>query len=146
MKIMVFTEGTATDAPSREQRGDYTSYASTEGAVDKLTKWQRQGAEICYLTSRRWNENENLEAVRATLRRFNFPAGELYYRRRGEEYVDVVARVLPDVLIEDDCKSIGWDEVITPKLRAEWGIRGIVVPEFGGLAHLPGDHHELLSL
>ena len=146
MKIMVFTEGTATDAPSPEQRRDYASYVPTEGAVDKLSRWQRQGAEICYLTSCRWNENESLEAVRATLRRFNFPAGELCCRQEGEEYVDVVARVLPDVLIEDDCESIGWDEVITPKLRAEWGIKGIVVPEFGGLAHLPDDHQELLSL
>ncbi|MBI2913697.1 MAG: hypothetical protein HYY03_07230 [Chloroflexi bacterium] len=146
MKIMLFTEGTATDAPSREQRKDYASYVPTESAVEKLTKWQRQGAEICYLTSRPWSESENLNAVQATLRRFNFPAGELYYRQQGEEYVDVVARVRPDVLIEDDCKSIGWDEVITPKLRTEWGIKGIIVPEFGGLAHLPNDHQELLSL
>jgi len=146
MKIMVFTEGTATDAPSREQRRDYASYVPTEGAVDKLTKWQLQGVEICYLTSRRWNEDENLEAVQATLRRFNFPAGELYYRQEGEEYVDVVARVRPDVLIEDDCKSIGWDEVITPKLKTEWDIKGIVVPEFGGLAYLPDDCQGLLRL
>jgi hypothetical protein len=145
MKIMVFTEGTATDAPSPEQRKDYASYVPTEGAVDKLTKWQRRGAEICYLTSRRCSEDENLKAVQATLRRFNFPAGKLYCRQQGDEYVDVVARVRPDALIEDDCRSIGSDEVITPKLKTEWGVKGIVVPEFGGLAHLPDDYKELLG-
>jgi hypothetical protein len=42
-------------------------------------------------------------------------------------------------LIEDDCKSIGADEVahrqLRPALRAR--TRSIVVPEFGGVDHLP---------
>jgi hypothetical protein len=33
--------------------------------------------------------------------------------------------------------------VITPKLKPEWNIHGIVVPEFGGLAHLPDDPEQL---
>ena len=142
MKILVFTEGTATKHPSKEQFFDVSLFIPTEGSIEKLTKWQEQGAEICYLTSQRWNEHP--ETVEATLRRFNFPVGELYCRDEGETYVDVVARVRPDVLIEDDCKSIGWDEVITPKLKGEWQITGIVVPEFGGLTHLPDDHKALL--
>lgn len=144
MKILVFTEGTATKHSSQEQFFDVASFVPTEGTVEKLIKWRGQGAEICYLTSQRWNDNP--QAVETTLRRFNFPAGELYYRREGEDYVDVVGRVRPDVLIEDDCKSIGWEEVITPKLKAEWGIKGIIAPEFGGLAHLPDGHQELLRM
>ena len=144
MKVLVFTEGTATGPPSQEQFFDVPSFVPTEGTVEKLTGWHEQGTEICYLTSRRWNGSP--QTVEAALRRFDFPAGELYYRREGEDYVDVVRRVQPDVLIEDDCRSIGWDEVITPKLRAEWGIKGIIVPENGGLAHLPDDHRELLSM
>ncbi|MDP2949766.1 MAG: hypothetical protein Q8P22_09555 [Chloroflexota bacterium] len=144
MKILVFTEGTATKHPSQEHFFDVASFVPTEGTVEKLTMWRAQGAEISYLTSQRWNDNP--QAVEATLRRFNFPAGELYYRREGEDYVDVVRRVCPEVLIEDDCRSIGWEEVITPKLKAEWGIKGIIVQEFGGLAQLPDGHQELLRM
>ncbi len=143
MRILVFTEGTATRHPSQERFSDVATFIPTDGAVEKLARWHEQGAEICYLTSRRWNEDHH--AVEATLRRFGFPPGELHYRREGEEYVDVAGRVRPDVLIEDDCFSIGWDEVTTPKLKADWGIKGIVVPEFGGLAHLPDDHGDLLG-
>ncbi len=143
MRILVFTEGTATRHPTPEQFSDVASFVPTDGAVEKLVGWREQGAEICYLTSRRRHEEHR--AVEATLRRFGFPPGKLHYRREGEEYVDVAGRVRPDVLIEDDCSSIGWDEVITPKLETEWGIKGIVVPEFGGLAHLPDDHRDLLG-
>lgn len=144
MKILVFTEGTATQHPSDEQFFDVPSFIPTDGAVEKLTRWREQGAQICYLTSQGWSEEP--QAVKATLRAFGFPPGELFFRRQDEDYVDVVARVRPDILIEDDCRSIGWEEVITPKLRTEWGTRGIIVAEFGGLAHLPDDHRELVRL
>lgn len=144
MKILVFTEGTATKHPSQELFSDVPSFVPTEGAVEKLAKWWEQGAEICYLTSERWDENP--QAVQDTLRRFNFPPGELHYRHQDEEYVDVVRRVRPDALIEDDCQSIGRQEVITPKLKPDWGIKGVVVPEFGGLAHLPDEHRELVGM
>jgi hypothetical protein len=72
--------------------------------------------------------------------------GELCARRPGEDYLDVVQRVDPDVLVEDDCLSIDPDEVITPKLDPGWGIEGIVVTEFNGLAHLPDDHRGLPGL
>ncbi len=129
---------------SQEKFFDVPSFIPTKGSVEKPRSWQERGADICYLTSKRWNENP--QAVEATLRRFHFPAGELYYREQGEEYADVVRRVQPDVLIEDDCRSIGWQEVITPKLKAEWNVHGIVVPEFGGLAHLPDDPQRLRVL
>ena len=144
MKILVFTEGTATRHPSQELFFDIPSFVPTEAAVHKITKWRQQGAEICYLTSQR--AEEKVRAVEATLRRFSFPAGHLHFRREGESYVDAVRRVAPDLLIEDDCKSIGWDEVITPRLKPEGGVKGIVVPEFEGLAHLPDNHHRLLAM
>jgi hypothetical protein len=144
MKILVFTEGTATQHPTEEQFSDVPSFVPTDGTVEKITMWWEQGAQICYLTSRR--SSEDLQAVRTTLRRFGFPPGDLFFRREDEDYVAVVARAGPDILIEDDCKSIGWEEVTTPKLKAEWGIEGLIVPEFGGLAHLPDDHGELVRM
>jgi hypothetical protein len=52
----------------------------------------------------------------------------------------------PDVVVEDDCESIGAEQMahrqLSPELRAR--IVNVVVPEFGGLAHLPDDPQELL--
>ncbi len=144
VKLLIFAEGTATQHPSEEKFFDVPSFIPTKGTVEKLRSWQRWDAEIRYLTSQRWDGNP--QAVEATLRRFHFPPGILHYREEGEEYVDVVKRIHPDILIEDDCRSIGRQEMITPKLKPDWNIHGIVVPEFGGLSHLPDDPQELRSL
>jgi|AmaraimetFIIA100_FD_contig_41_26421032_length_761_multi_4_in_0_out_0_2 hypothetical protein len=53
-----------------------------------------------------------------------------------------------DVLVEDDCESIGGPartiaSQLSPTTRRS--IRCIVVPEFVGLGHLPDDPRELLS-
>jgi len=61
----------------------------------------------------------------------------LHYRERGEEYKDVVAGVKPDILIEDNCESIGAEEIIAPKLDPALKITCIIIPEFGGIDHLP---------
>lgn len=72
----------------------------------------------------------------------------LYYRGRDEDYHHVAERLNPDVLIEDDCRSIGgschWVIThVTPVLKDR--ITSIVVPEFGGIDHLPNKLKELLN-
>lgn len=118
---------------------DLKNYIPVGNAVEKLTKWQEQGAEICYLSSRRIKSE--IETIRRILHKFHFPnADNLYFRREGEDYKDVAERLLPDVLIEDDCESIGGAKEMTytflkPELKAR--ITSIPVPEFGGIDHLP---------
>jgi hypothetical protein len=167
MKILVFTEGTLLigrdEAPltrteriravreklARQAEGgqpiDFSDEVPAGNAVGKLREWRRQGAEIAYLTSR--TQPHEIEQIRSVLDQFGFPAGELFFRRAGEAYADVAERVLPDVLVEDDCESIGGEVEMTyphirPELRA--GMRSIVVPEAGGLDHLPDDLAALL--
>lgn len=64
---------------------------------------------------------------------------EILCRNKGEQYSDLVERVRPHILIEDDCRSIGG--------QAEWcithvnghlkrDIRSIIVPEFKGIDDL----------
>ncbi len=68
-----------------------------------------------YLTSRR--KPDVLEQVRATLVQFGFPSGQLVFCKEGEEYKDVAERVMPDVIVEDDCESIGGEiEMTYPRL------------------------------
>jgi hypothetical protein len=155
MRIMVFTEGTllthetwvglpreeivrlvrAGRAPS-----DFSGSVPVDRAVEKLWAWQRQGAQISYLTSR--TRPDQVETIRQVLQRYGFPQGELFFRQGNEAYADVAERVMPDILIEDDCESIGGEiEMTYPRIRPELQarIKSIIVREFGGIDHLP-DH------
>ena len=125
---------------------EYTSYVPIGDAVKKLTSWKNQGAEILYLTSRR--KSDEIEAVRAVLKRFDFPDGQLLFRLEHEEYKDVAEKVVPDVLIEDDCESIGGTEEMTithvnPETKTK--IKSIPVKEFGGIDHLENKISALLQ-
>ncbi len=162
MRILIFTEGTiithasavglSREATVRQVQdgevsvSDYAACVPVGGAVDKLQTWKRQEAEIAYLTSRTTpNEVEDIQNV---LRRHAFPEGELLVRREGEQYKDVAERIIPDLLIEDDCESIGGEVEMTyphikPELKEE--IKSIVVKEFGGIDHLPDNIPDLAS-
>ncbi len=153
MRIIIFTEGTIiahknSAGFAREQIvqqiideepsiHDYGSYVPIGDAVKKLTQWKNQGAEIFYLTSRR--KPEEINAVKSVLQRYSFPDGQLLFREDGEKYKDVAEKIMPDVLIEDDCESIGGTKEMTfthinPVLKAK--IISMPVREFGGIDHL----------
>jgi len=162
MMIMVFLHGTVLMHPSgvgqtREERVrqvldgdeslyDFAAYLPVGEAVQKLRAWRGQGAEIVYLSSHM--DFEDVEKDLIVLRMHAFPQGPVYFRQGDEGYGAVIARVLPDVLIEDDCESIGGIAQMTypqiePDIRAR--IKSIVVKEFGGIDHLPDDILELVK-
>lgn len=126
---------------------DFGAYVPVAGAAAKLLRWQEQGAEIAYLSSHR--DPANVAKDRRVLRRHGFPAGRILARTAGETYGALAGRVLPDILVEDDCESIGgaaqlaYPQISAP-LRARIG--SIVVPEFGGIDHLPDSLEELGAL
>jgi hypothetical protein len=161
MKIMVFLHGTVimhTGAVgcTREERVrqvldrdpsvyDYADYVPVDNAVNKLQTWRGQGAEIVYLSSHQ--KAEEVELDKAVLQRHTFPDGPVFFRRRDERYSEVAERILPDVLIEDDCESIGGEKEMTyPQVRPELKtrIKSIVVKEFEGIDHLPDVLSDLL--
>lgn len=164
MKILVFTEGTllihidwvgltreemamrvkAKAGPPPQGPQDWDAQVPAGHAVEKLRKWHAQGAEIAYLTSRR--KPAEVEVIQQVLQRHGFPDGALHSRHEGEQYSDVAERVIPDVLVEDDCESIGGDAQMTyPHIRPELKprIKSIVVPEYGGIDHLPDGLEDL---
>ena len=75
------------------------------------------------------------------LRTYGFPAGRVLARSPGETHGDIAGRKAPDVLIEDDCESIGAAQITYPQIApaARTRIKSIIVPEFGGIDHLPDD-------
>jgi quercetin dioxygenase-like cupin family protein len=161
MKILVFLHGTTimhrgAMGHSREERvrqvrmgeesvREYATYVPIGNAVEKLQHWHNQGAEIIYLGSHR--NPGHVEKDRVVLNSYGFPAGEVIFRQGQQTYKDVAESVLPDVLIEDDCESIGGEvEMVYPHIAPslQRQITSIVVREFEGIDHLPDSAAELL--
>ena len=123
---------------------DYGKYLPIGNAPQKISAWHKQGAEIVYLTSRR--KVEEIAAIKQVLDHYGFPEGKLEFRGGTENYGEVAVRIKPDIIIEDDCESIGGrKEMIYPKLpkMAKQDIVSIVVKEFQGIDHLPDDINKL---
>ena len=75
----------------------------------------------------------------ALLKKHNFRGHYLAAREPDESYADIIEALRSDILIEDDCKSIGgaWQMCITkvkPEIRKN--IKSIIVPEFDGIDNL----------
>ena len=147
MKIMIFLHGTATKPAKWDVIGQsFAHYMPTGKAVEKLNSWVNQGAQICYLTSH--EKAAGVAVDKKVLAKYDFPQGEIYWRENGEAYKDVAERVMPDILIEDDCESIGGEvEMTYPHIREDLKpkIKSIVVKEFQGIDHLPDSLTELSS-
>lgn len=115
----------------------------TDAAVEKALSWQRHGADLCYLSSHRTAADVDLD--RGVLTVHGFPSGLMFFREPGKSYADVACRTGANVVVEDDCEGIGGSaQMIALALgpRAEQ-LHCVVVPEFGGLGHLPDDPDEL---
>lgn len=133
--IMIFVEGTILKPKSFFSLYSLKSYVPIGNAVSLISGWEEQGAEIVYCTSRRGTQANEIAEL---LRKYNFGGTRLYYRDKKERYKDIVEAVKPDVLIEDDCRSIGgsWQMCIThvePEIKKT--IKSIVVKEFKGIDH-----------
>jgi hypothetical protein len=123
---------------------DFGAYVPTENAVAKLQAWRRHGADICYLSSHTGPADVALD--RTVLAAHGFPDGPVLFRQPGESYADVASSAGADVVVEDDCESIGGARHTTAFSLARRPGRApscVVVPEFGGLTHLPDDPQEL---
>ena len=125
---------------------DFASYVPVGNSVQKLKTWHEQGAQILYLSSHR--KVEDVDKDKIVLRVNGFPDGQVFYRHGGQKYGQIAASILPDILIEDDCESIGGEiEMTYPNivLEARTKIKSIVVREFGGIDHLPDNVNSLAS-
>jgi len=143
LTIMVFAEGTILKPKSWLSLYSHQSYVPIGNAVNLINAWQLQGANIIYCTSRREKQADDIANI---LRKYNFVGLCLVARESHESYKDIVETLQPDVLIEDDCRSIGgsWQMCIT-KVTPETkeNIKSIVVPEFKGIDNLSTDINHL---
>lgn len=173
MKILVFLQGTLIMHKSAvgktrteiieqvkaqgESVRDFGSYVPIGNAIEKLNKWEKQGAEISYLSALTENKKargdeivgkDGLKVDQEILNKYGFPKGGIYHRQNGESYAQIAEKITPDILIEDDCESIGGAKEMTItfiKLGVKRRIKSIAVKEFGGIDHLPDNLNELLD-
>ena len=138
IRIMIFTEGTILKPKSGRFLFSFQNYVPIGDSVAVISRWIAQGARIDYCTSRK---GRSVQVIAQVLGRFSLPGERLYYRGKGEAYKDIVEAVKPDVLIEDDCKSIGGARQmcithVAPEIRKN--IQSIIVGEFEGIDQLSG--------
>ena len=136
--------------PPKAEKGsvyDFSRYVPIGSAAKKLKLWQKQGAEINYITSRRYKEE--IDIITKILKKYDFPNNSnLHFRQKNEDYRNVAEKIKPDILIEDDCESIGGKKEMTytyinSKLKEH--PKSIPVKEFGGIDHLPDSLEDLTS-
>jgi hypothetical protein len=145
-RILIFTEGTILGPRHWWEFFNDREYVPINLCYEKISRWSAQGAQIAYLTSRR--KPADVAAVGLILRKANLPGSALYYRSKGEEYHHIAEQLVPDVLIEDDCRSIGgkrhWTiTYVDPLIKRR--IHSIIVREFGGIDDLPDTLSDLLA-
>jgi hypothetical protein len=162
MKVGVFLHGTAimhaaAVGVERDERVrqahrreptvlDIASYVPAPGTAEKLAAWDRHGAILIYLSSHR--RPDDIRVDESVIRRHGFPAGSVHGRQEGEDYGPLVERLGLDVLVEDDCESIGGAAQTCAAQLSPAGrqsVRCIILPEFSGLAGLPDNPAELLT-
>jgi hypothetical protein len=97
---------------------DLASYIPIGNAIRKIQSWKDCGAEIYYLSP--YKRLYEVVTDKTVLVKFNFPNGPVLYRKRKEQYKDIVKRVLPDIIIEDDCESIGGEKEMTFPQLDRW--------------------------
>src|SRR5439155_9729951 len=130
MRLLVFLHGTvlmhagAVDVTRAEHVAQvraqhptvsgYAAYVPVGDAVAKLRRWHDAGAVVDYLSSHRNPDDVALDVL--VLRTHGFPADRVFARRPGETYGDIAGREAPDVLIEDDCESIGASQITYPQI------------------------------
>ena len=146
LTIMIFAEGTILKPKSWLSLYNHNSYVPIGNAVAVINSWQQQRANIIYCTSHKKKQAVDIANI---LRKYGFCGCCLVAREPKERYSDIVEALRPDILIEDDCRSIGgaWQMCIH-KVKAEikQQIKSIVVSEFKGIDHLPVDVNQLMNL
>lgn len=135
---MIFTEGTILKPRSKRFLFSFKNYVPIGDAAAIISRWHSQGARIDYCTSRK---GRAAKVIADVLRRYGLKGERLYYRSKGQAYKDVVEAVKPDVLIEDDCKSIGGERQmcitqVDPEIKKS--IESVVTREFEGIDSLSG--------
>ena len=77
--------------------------------------------------------------IKSTMDYYKIKYTKILCREKEEQYNDLVESILPDILIEDDCKSIGGEKewcITNVKEEIKKNIKSIIVEEFRGIDNI----------
>lgn len=134
-KIMIFVEGTILKPKYNNilSRISMTTYIPINNAIETLKKWQEEGYEVIYLTSLK---GRRAMKMAQHLDELGFTGSMVGYRQKNQDYATLIKEELPDILIEDNCLSVGGEQnmcynLLSDELKKE--IKHIVIEEFKGI-------------
>ena len=133
MRIMIFVEGTTFYTKPLLFLFTKYGYRPIGNAVEIVNALYDKGYEI-YLCS--YVHKVRYCFVKSVIDFYGMKYTEILCRNKKEQYSDLVEQVKPDVLIEDDCKSIGGIKeccITNVKEEIKKNIQSIIVPEFSGI-------------
>lgn len=133
-KLMLFIEGTSFNTNPIYPFFCPRAYTPIKNAVSKINGLH-EDYEVVLCTFRR----HNIRIVRKAMAYYGVRYHRLEYRKKGENYADVVVRVKPDILIEDDCHSIGGEKemcITNVPTDIKQTISLMVVREFDGIDNI----------
>lgn len=136
MKIMIFIEGTTFCTKSLLFLFSKKGYVPIGNAVKIINDLYNKGNEIYLCSYVRKNRYKFIKSV-ADYYKINYT--EILCRDKKERYSDLVEKVMPDILIEDDCKSIGGEKqccITNVKENIKRNIKSIIVEEFKGIDNI----------
>lgn len=132
-KIMIFIEGTAFYTKPVLFLFSRYGYAPIGEAKQIINGLYDKGNEI-YLCS--YVRKKRYLFIKRVMDFHGIKYTQILCRGKREGYADLVERIRPDILIEDDCKSIGgeknWCITCVNKALKEH-IESIIVEEFAGI-------------
>lgn len=133
MRIMIFIEGTTFYTKPLLFLFTKYGYKPIGNAVQSVNALYDEGHEI-YLCS--YVRKSRYGFIRSVVNFYGMKYTKILCRDKGEAYSEIVERLKPDVLIEDDCKSIGGLKaccITDVKKEIKRDIQSIIVPEFSGI-------------
>lgn len=135
-KIMIFIEGTSFYTNPVLHLFSKKGYSPIGNAVNVINDLYEAGNEV-YLIS--YMKKKRYGYIKSIIDYYNIKYTELLCRDKKENYSDLVEKVRPDVLIEDDCKSIGGEKqwcITNVKEDIRDNIKSIIVDEFKGIDNI----------
>lgn len=133
MKIMIFIEGTTFYTKFPLYLFTKHGYKPIGNAVNAVNSLYDKGHSI-YLCS--YVRRSRYKFIRSIIDFYGMKYTAILCRKNGEQYGEIVERLKPDILIEDDCASIGGLKkccITGVKEDIKAKIKSVIVPEFGGI-------------
>lgn len=135
-KIMIFIEGTTFYTKPFLFLFSKKGYEPLGKSIKIVNDLFDRGNEI-YLCS--YVRKNRYSFIKSIMDYYKVKYTQILCRDKGENYSDLVEHVRPDILIEDDCTSIGGEKewcITNVREDIRTNIKSIIIEEFTGIDHI----------